>query len=169
MDEADFLTSVHGHVKAMTADGELGMAGYMWKQTDDGLHVFAIDLEPPQAWLLFLAEAMKENARRIAFCLDRYGKPHQGTLLGDLVAGMYIDCDRDGDEANPIPRPFIIEYCAKPAPRALWFNWQNEFWNAALRMEMLGAIKSLRAGETDPEFRNVSVDADGRMRPMVRK
>jgi hypothetical protein len=162
MDEAGFLTAVHGHVKLMTADGELGLAGYLWRLTDEGLSIMALDLEPPQAWQLFLLEAMKEDTRQIAFCLDRYGNPHQGTLLGDLVAGMYLD------KARPaaLPRPFIIEYCAKPTPRALWFNWENEFWNGALRFEMLQVLKDLHGGKTNREYSNVMIDADGTRRPM---
>jgi hypothetical protein len=131
MDSADFLTAVHDHIKACTSDGDLGLPGYIWKLDDaDALAVFALDLQPTEAWALFMVEALKPETRQILFCLDRYSRPQQGTSLSDLVAGIYFD--RPGQRL----RPFIVEYQAKPEHRVLWFNWQNEFWNAAIRHEL---------------------------------
>jgi hypothetical protein len=164
MDEAEFLQWVHEHIAACTSAGALGLAGYAWTQgADDQTAIFALDLEPPQAWATFMAEASKPEVRRGAFALDRYGRPHQGTTLGDLVAGIYVD--KTGDPSWRIS-PFVVEYTAKPEPRVLWFNWANEFWNAAIRLEMASVLNTVRTGGDFSGFRNVTIDPGGRMRDL---
>lgn len=145
MDSADFLQTVHSHIAAMVVDGELGMAGYGWgleidDAGQDSVSIYALDLEPMEAWELALLKCIDPATAQFAFVLDRYGKPGQGTTLGDLVAGIYYE------RGSPQPiRPLIIEYTAKPSPRCLWFNWDNRYWNAALRGELEGAFEALRA------------------------
>ncbi len=135
MDAAEFLSTVHKHLTAMLADGELGMTGYAWALKDgsadkQGVTILALDLNPEQSWLLALMTALEPDTQMLIFGLDRNGKPDQGTTLGDLVAGFFY-------ERGERPRPFVVEYTVPPlASRVLWFNWHNPFWTRAIGIEM---------------------------------
>jgi hypothetical protein len=148
MDAAEFLSTVHKHLSAMLADGEPGMQGYAWVLADEpeaGVTVMAIDLEPQEAWTLAIMRMVEPSTRMMIFCLDRYGKPGQGTTLGDLVAGYFYERGHDY-------RPFIVEYAPAGPPRVLWFNWHNKLWNEAIVLEFRQSIAALRQ-MTDAEMK----------------
>jgi hypothetical protein len=99
---------------------------------DNGVTVYALDLNPTQIYLTMLQQRLERDPTEMVFALDRFAGANQGTTLGDLLAGHYY---KKGDGWTP----FIIEY--RYEPRLIKpINWGNLFWNNMLRDEMRNGI-----------------------------
>lgn len=100
---------------------------------DGTMTVIALPLSPDQAYRLLLAK-FGDDVREMVFAFDRFTKPGQGTTLADVMAGFHLVRFQE-------PRPFIVEY--QHEPRIIRpVDWSNESWNAALRGELLGALRA---------------------------
>lgn len=136
MTPLELPAAFHEHMtKTVSADGYRLAPGWI---LDDqgGLTVMAMDLSPPQIYSAMALQTAKLKATAFVFAIDRYGKPGQGTVRSDLLAGHIST-----DVARGI-RPFIIEY--DPANRVVDpMNYENAHWNAALKAELDGLMRAI--------------------------
>ncbi|MEG3167521.1 hypothetical protein U1737_04855 [Sphingomonas sp. LB3N6] len=99
-----------------------------------GMTVVALAVPPEQAYQVMI-EQWGRGASEAIFALDRFGKPDQGTTLGDVMAGFHFTRDA-------APRPFIVEY--QHSPRIVKpIEWNNLFWNGALYRELNANLRKL--------------------------
>lgn len=117
------------HAVVSAAVGERGVypSPLLYRKPDGGLVLCSLALRPAAAYAYVLKLVRGGGAAELAFGLDRYAKPGQGTTLGDLVAG--------GHYAGGGWRPFVIEY--RHAPRQVRpVDYGNAFWRAAVLKEL---------------------------------
>lgn len=96
--------------------------------------VMALAVPSNQVYRYVLGHVAKERPAAAIFAMDRFAQPGQGLRYKDLLAGHYFEAG--------VWRPFIIEY--RYDPRAFEpINWENQYWNAALRRELAQAIGTM--------------------------
>lgn len=138
MTPAELPAAFYDHlVRTVSADGWRLAPG--WILDPEGkLTVMAMDLAPDQIYSAMALQTAKLNATAFVFAIDRYGKPGQGTTRSDLLAGHV---STDGPRGV---RPFIVEY--DPANGVVDpMNYDNAHWNAALKAEFDGVMRSVAA------------------------
>lgn len=81
--------------------------------------------------------------KQMIYSLDRNGKPDQGTVLPDLVAGCHW---YDGKW-----HPFIIEYQAEPLT-VRPVEYGNEFWSRVLMIEVNQWMGQTRFEDAESDF-----------------
>jgi hypothetical protein len=110
----------------------------MLRKEDGSLTMVALALEPDQAYQVMLQMVITEEATECVFALDRFTKEGQGTKYADVLAGHYFDRSL----GRKPWKPFIIEYQREPRLFEP-VNFDNEFWNASLTMEMNVSMRRL--------------------------
>lgn len=127
----------HEHVTRMLDDDGFRLAPAMAQAPDGGLTIAAIDMAagPKLVYATAFKLAHEGNTEVIAG-IDRYTKPGQGTTLGSVLTCLVL--------RGPQARFGIIEYDGPTRTVKPW-QWDNEFWNRQLALEVKATATEMLA------------------------